>query len=522
MSDANFLQMSRREFLRVGAGLSAGIAVGGCLGKLRGARDGRPNILYLMTDQQRGDCMGCAGNSVIRTPNLDAIGKEGVVFANAYTSTPSCTPARSALLTGLSPWHHGMLGYGRVARRYDFELGYALREAGYYTFAIGKMHWHPERNFHGLHGALLYEARRAETPGFVSDYHKWFKEQAPGLDAYATGLGSNDYRARVYALAEELHPTYWTGRMAVNFIERYERRQPFLLKVSFHRPHSPYDPPRRFMEMYCEDDMPEPYIGGWTEKFAAHEEPTKFNLWHGDLGLEQVRRSRRGYYGAVSFVDEQIGHIVAALKKRGMYDNTLVVFLSDHGDMLGDHHHWRKTYAYEGSAKIPMLLRWPKGMGQEEARGTAISEPVELRDILPTFLDAAGEEIPERLDGMSLLRLVRPQEKRWRRFIDLEHDVCYSVENHWNALTDGEYKYIYHAYDGGEQLFNLKEDPGEIRDLAQEANYRELLKAWRNRMVEHFGERGERFVCNGRLVPRPRSMLYSPFYPDIETVKKKT
>lgn len=521
MSDGNFLQISRREFLRVGAGLSAGIAVGGCLGGLRGVRDGRPNILYLMTDQQRGDCMGCAGNSVIRTPNLDAIAKDGVVFANAYTSTPSCTPARSALLTGLSPWHHGMLGYGRIGQRYDFELGYALREAGYYTFAIGKMHWHPERNLHGLHSALLYEARRAETPGFVSDYHKWFKEQAPGLDAYATELGSNDYRARVYALAEELHPTYWTGKMAVDFIERYDKGRPFLLKVSFHRPHSPYDPPRRFMEMYSEDDMPGPYIGGWAEKFAAHEEPARFDLWHGDLGLEQVRRSRRGYYGAVSFVDEQVGYIIAALKKRGMYDNTLVFFLSDHGDMLGDHHHWRKTYAYEGSAKIPMLLRWPKGM-EEEARGTTVFEPVELRDILPTFLDATGEQIPERLDGMSLLRLVRPGEKRWRTFIDLEHDVCYSTENHWNALTDGQYKYIYHAYDGGEQLFNLKEDPGEIRDLAQEAKYRELLKAWRSQLIEHFGERGEEFVRNGRLVPRPHSMLYSPFYPDIETVKKKT
>ncbi|UCC22460.1 MAG: arylsulfatase [Planctomycetota bacterium] len=509
--------MNRREFLRAGAAISAGIAVGGCAGQLGAKRDGRANILYLMTDQQRGDCLGCAGNSVIRTPNIDAIAKEGAVFSNAYTSTPSCTPARSALLTGLSPWHHGMLGYGRVARRYDFELPRALREAGYYTFGIGKMHWYPERNLHGLHDALLYEARRAETPGFVSDYDKWFNKQAPGLDVRATGLGSNDYRAWAYALAEELHPTYWTGQMAVDFIERYDKGRPFLLKVSFHRPHSPYDPPERFMEMYTEDEMPEPYVGAWAKRFAAHKEPAPFNLWHGDLGLEQVRRSRRGYYGSVSFVDEQIGRIVAALKKRGMYDNTLIVFLADHGDMLGDHHHWRKTYAYEGSAKIPMVLRWPRGMGQEEARGTAIAEPVELRDILPTFLDAAGEEVPDRLDGMSLLRLVRPGKQQWREYIDLEHDVCYSVENHWNALTDGEYKYIYHAYEGVEQLFNLQEDPGEMRDLAGEGRCREVLKAWRNQMVEHFAERGEEFVREGRLLRRPERMLYSPFYPDISS-----
>jgi arylsulfatase A-like enzyme len=272
------------------------------------------------------------------------------------------------------------------------------------------------------------------------------------------------------------------------------------------------------MEMYAEDDMPGPYIGSWAEKFAAHKEPAPFNLWHGDLGLEQVRRSRRGYYGAVSFMDEQIGRIAAALKKRGMYDNTLIIFLADHGDMLGDHHHWRKTYAYEGSAKIPMVLRWPAGIGEEESRGKIISKTVELRDILPTFLDASGKQIPEGLDGMSLLRLVRGGEKRWRAYIDLEHDVCYSVENHWNALTDGGYKYIHHAYDGSEQLFNLKEDPGEIHDLAGEAKHREVLKAWRNQLVEHFAERGEEFVREGRLVRRPERMLYSPLYPDISSV----
>jgi arylsulfatase A-like enzyme len=157
-------------------------------------------------------------------------------------------------------------------------------------------------------------------------------------------------------------------------------------------------------------------------------------------------------------------------------------------------------------------------MGQEDARGKMLSETVELRDILPTFLDAAGEEIPEGLDGMSLLRLVRPGKQRWRAYIDLEHDVCYSAENHWNALTDGEYKYIYHAHNGGEQLFNLKEDPGEIRDLAGEAKYREVLKAWRHQLVEHLAERGEEFVREGKLVRRPERMLYSPLYPDISSV----
>jgi arylsulfatase A-like enzyme len=275
------------------------------------------------------------------------------------------------------------------------------------------------------------------------------------------------------------------------------------------------------MEMYAEDDMPKPYIGRWARRFAAHEEPAPFDLWHGDLGLAQVKQSRRGYYGSISFVDEQIGHILAALKKRQMYNNTLVVFLSDHGDMLGDHYHWRKTYAYEGSAKIPMVLRWPKSMGQDNMRGKTVFETVELRDILPTFLDAARVNTPEGLDGMSLSRLVRPSKQQWRTFVDMEHDICYSVQNHWNALTDGQHKYIYHAYDGREQLFNIKDDPGEIYDLAQEPKYGEILKAWRNQLIEHLSDRGKKFVFNGRLVLRPDGMLYSPLYPDINTVKSK-
>ena len=511
--------ITRRDFIKTATMVSAGISVAGSIDCLAKSKDQRPNILYLMTDQHRGDCLGCAGNPAIKTPNLDAIAKEGVRFSNAYTCTPSCTPARSAILSGLSPWHNGMLGYGRVSQKYPLELPQALRDAGYYTFGIGKMHWFPEKRLHGFHATLIDEASRSETPGFVSDYRIWFKKQAPDLDPDATGIGPNDYRTKNYVLPEELHPTSWTAQTAVDFIEKYDKpRQPFMLKVSFVRPHSPYDPPKRFTEMYAEDDMPKPYIGKWAEKFAAHAahpESAPFNLWHGDLGVAQAKRSRRGYYGSISFIDEQIGRILQALKKRGMYENTLIIFFADHGDMTGDHHHWRKTYAYQGSANIPMLLRWPKSMAMDSRRGTTLPQPVELRDVLPTFLDAAGAHIPNYLDGKSLLQLVRGKTENWRPFIDLEHDVCYSKENHWSGLTDGRFKYIYHAYLGNEQLFDLKNDPGEINDLAADPAHQKILKTWRNRLVEHLSERGEPFVSNGKLLPRPERMLYSPLFPKI-------
>ena len=510
--DQNPPNLTRRDFLKTAA-LTAGTAVAGCSGPLLSSADEKPNILYLMTDQHRGDCLGCDGNSLIKTPNLDSIAKDGVVFSNAYSSVPSCTPARSGILTGLSPWHHGMLGYGRMSSKYPFKLPQALRNAGYYTFGIGKMHWYPQKTLNGFYKTLVDESGRVETPGFISDYRRWFKAQAPDLDPDATGIGWNDYRTGVYALPEQLHPTHWTSQMAVDFIDSYNKPQPFMLKVSFARPHSPYDPPKRFMDAYNESDMPAPFLGKWAAKFADHNEPAPYNLWHGDLGAAQAKKSRRGYYGSISFIDEQIGRIIDALKKGRMYDNTLIVFFADHGDMLGDHHHWRKTYAYEGSAKIPMLLRWPKKFGHDHMRGKTLTQTTEHRDILPTFLDAAGADIPPHIDGMSLLNLVRGRDKDWRSFIDLEHALCYENSTNWNALTDGRFKYIYHSSNGWEQLFDMLNDSGEINDLATDPKHQPTLKAWRQRLINHFAERGPAFVSDGKLTIRKDQMLYSPLFP---------
>ncbi|MHC4072978.1 MAG: arylsulfatase [Planctomycetota bacterium] len=504
--------MTRRLFLRRTALISTGIAFGADTARPDRRARPKPNILYLMTDQHRGDCLGCAGNKVIKTPRLDSIAADGVVFSSAYSSTPSCTPARSAILTGLSPWHHGMIGYGRVAGKYPFELPDALRSAGYYLFGIGKMHWYPQRKLRGYHKILLDESGRVQAKGFISDYRRWFKEQAPDLDPDATGIGWNDYRGKTYVLPERLHPTMWTADTAVDFIEKYDRTEPFMLKVSFARPHSPYDPPKRFAEMYDADDMPAPVVGDWAAQYTLHDDPPKPSLWHGDLGVRQAKESRRAYYGSVTFIDEQIGRILAALKERGMYDNTMIMFFADHGDMLGDHHLWRKTYAYEGSARIPMLLRWPKSMGMNSQRGKTLPQPVELRDVLPTCLDAAGASILDNLDGKSMLDPVRGRTENWRPFIDLEHSMCYN-KDHWNALTDGKTKYIYYAFDGREELFDLSRDPDELHNLAPKQVHKSTLLKWRQHIVDHLSERGEQFVSNGKLTIRKKRLLYSPHYP---------
>lgn len=507
------MQVSRRSLLQGGGTLAAT--------PLRAQpRPSRPNIVLLMADQFRGDCLGVAGNGAISTPNLDRIAREGALFRCGYSSMPTCTPARSGLLTGLAPWNHGMLRMIRMAERYPVEKPRVMGEAGYYTASIGKCHYHPQRNPHGYQLLLLDESGRIEIPDYRSDYRSWFWSEAPALNPDATGIGWNDYPAKPYALPEKLHPTFWTGETAVRFISTYTRPQPFFLKVSFARPHSPYDPPERFWRKYADADLPPARVGKWAQKYAPRAS-NRDDIWHGDLGPRQVRSSRQGYYGSISFVDEQIGRILESLEKRKLLDETLIVFTADHGDMTGDHNLWRKSYAYQPSARIPMLMRWPTGLVSGK-RGQVLPQTVELRDILPTFLEAAGQSA-RPLDGRSMLGLPAGKTEGWRPYLDLEHGVCYSKENHWNALTDGREKYIYNAFDGGEQLFNLEQDPAELNDLAPDPAATPRLRLWRERMVAHLAPRGAEYVKGGKLVPRPDELPYSPNFPgcSCHPIKKR-
>ncbi len=483
----------------------------------------RPNVLFVMTDQQRADCWGAAGNRLIHTPNMDRIAQEGVRFRSAYSATPTCTPARSALLTGLSPWHHGMLGYADMAQRYPLEKPQAMRDAGYYTMTIGKNHYSPVRNGHGYQNMLLDEhcpcgngpaalaAAAAKGPVERSDYDSWFAHEAPLADPHATGLWWNDFEGKPFALPERLHPTTWTGDSAVRFLSDYNQREPFFLKVSFIRPHSPYDPPERFMKRYAEADLPTAQVGKWASRHEARNSDRN-DIWHGKLDAATIRKSRQAYYGCISQVDEQIGRIFETLERRNLLEETLIVFTSDHGDMSGDHNLWRKSYGYDASARIPMAMRWPKGLIAAE-RGQEMDQPVELRDLLPTFLDAAGTSPSRPIDGRSLLGLVRSKGAGWREFIDLEHDICYSPSNHWNGMTDGKWKYLFHAMDGEEQLFDLSRDPHELSDLAGDSTHAGELRRWRQRLLAHFEERGAPFLDHGRLGLRVKGMLKSPNFP---------
>jgi arylsulfatase A-like enzyme len=182
--------------------------------------------------------------------------------------------------------------------------------------------------------------------------------------------------------------------------------------------------------------------------------------------------------------------------------------------MMGDHHIWRKCKPYQGSVNIPMILRWPNSLPLKAERGLIREELVELRDVLPTFLDAAALQKPEEMDGGSMLDILR--DKAWRKQLDLEHSRIYEPDNAWTCITDGSYKYIYFTLTGEDQLFDLSNDPYELYDLASDPEHVKLVSEWRDRMIEHLSIRGERWVRNGELTIQEESQKYSPNDPRYE------
>lgn len=514
--------MKRRTFLKSSLVFSSGFGMNSLLNATNLKNTNtvspvkKPHIIFIMTDQHRADALGCMGNDKIKTPHIDSLAKEGTCFVSGYTSSPSSTPARAGLLTGMSPWNHGMLGYGKVAQKYTYEMPQMMRNLGYYTFGIGKMHWFPQKSLHGFHATLVDESGRIESPDFISDYREWFQTKAQDTDPDITGIGWNDHGAAEYKLPEDLHPTTWTGQTACDLIRNYDTEKPLFLKVSFARPHSPYDPPKRYLEMYKNTEIPKPFIGDWCERYNTllNPEEAASDAPFGNFGEDYAINSRRHYYANVTFIDDQVGEIIQALKDKNMYDNAIICFTADHGDMLGDHYHWRKTYPYEGSTHIPYIVKWPEALKREVTKGETINSPVELRDFLPTFIDLAGGSVPPDMDGQSLADLVRSKSANWREFIDMEHATCYSKDNYWCALTDGKMKYIWNFNTGKETLFDLQKDPQELSACTDNAHYSKQLKYMREAMVKHLSKRGETFVKNGQLVARESTLLYSPNYPE--------
>jgi arylsulfatase len=473
--------------------------------------DSRPNIILIVADQWRGDCLSIDGHPVVHTPHLDQMALDGVRFNHAYTACPSCIPARAALFTGLTQESHGRVGYkDGVDWDYPVTLAGELTAAGYQTQAIGKMHVYPERSQMGfqnviLHDGYLHFSRRkhAHAPEMVDDYLPWLRrEVGPRADYFDHGVNCNSMVARPWDKEEYLHPTNWAVGEAIDFLRRRDPRKPFFLFLSFHRPHPPLDPPAWAFEQYIHREMPDVPVGDWVGHFDAWRDPYRHDLSVGPIDREVLRRARAAYYGQLTAIDHQLNRFFEALADWSVLDESYVLFTADHGELLGDHHLHRKTVPYEGSARIPFLLRAPRSAGL--ARGSVCEEPVELMDVMPTLLDIAGAPIPSTVEGRSCLPLARGERVPWREYLHGEH--TYQGNQSVQYLTDGRKKYVWFSGDGTEQYFDLVADPQELHDLAREERCRDEVAMWRARLVEALAGREEGFTDGKALVPgRPVS-----------------
>ncbi len=297
----------------------------------------------------------------------------------------------------------------------------------------------------------------------------------------------------------------------LDFLRNRDRSQPFFLNLSFARPHSPYVPPPYYFDLYRHADGVPPHVGAWA---ARHDDPLTAadpNAWRGRLTAAQVQRARSGYCGEISFIDTQIGRLLNWLRGNDpqAWDNTWIVFTSDHGDMQGDHHLWRKTYAYEGSSRIPFVVVPPRSArGQRRATAT---EVVELRDVMPTLLAAAGVPIPNTVDGCSLIPLLQHPARDWRAYIHGEHCTCYSAEQEMQFVTDGRRKFVWLPRTGSEQFFDLEQDPGECDELSAVPARRDDVARWRAYLVAELEARHCGWVRDGALCCPGNEPLVSPY-----------
>lgn len=467
----------------------------------------RPNILLIQTDQWRGDCLSIDGHPVVHTPYLDQLAMDGCRFSRAYSATPVCIPARAALMTGLSQRSHGRLGY-RDGIDWDYPVTMAgeFTRHGYQTHCVGKLHTHPEEHRLGfetveLHDGFMHFARDRSKGdlGARDAYVRWLREATGRADAdyFEHGLNCNSVVARPWPMEERLHPTNWCVTRAIDFLERRDVDRPFFLYVSFHRPHPPYDPPAWAFDQYVNAAMPDPPVGDWVEQFAKFDRTPSPQAIRARYRPDVLQRARAGYYGHMTHIDHQINRLLETMNELRP-GPCWICFTSDHGEMMGDHHFFRKGMGYEGSARVPLIIKGPPDAGV--AQGEISDAVVEQRDILPTLLECAGLPLPSLVEGRSFLSQIRGSRESVRDYL---HGELVILGQSMQWLTDGREKYLWLSEDGTEQLFDLIEDPEERHDLTRQPgpHTEAKLALWRNSLIAELTGREEGFVEDGALVP---------------------
>ena len=289
--------------------------------------------------------------------------------------------------------------------------------------------------------------------------------------------------------------SFWVVDRAMEFLRKRDPGAPYFLNISFIDPHPPLTPPAFYYNRYINRDIPPPVVGDWTTGFDGPERGLERDASRLCLPEQDMQCARAAYYGMVNFIDDQIGRLLQFAD----LSNTFILFASDHGEMLGDHHLFRKTFPYEASARIPFFACAPHEWSLPSDITTA--SPVGLQDIMPTLLDAAGVDVPDSCTGKSLLPIMRGETEAVRQILHGEHDGCYDYDDANHFLTDGHEKYIWYTQTGQEQLFDLDADPHERRDLASpSSSAKQRVDAWRARLVDLLRDRPEGFTDGEQLI----------------------
>lgn len=466
-----------------------------------GYAQNKPNVLFIMTDTQRKDDMGAYGNSHIKTPHLDKLANDGVMFQNCYTQYAACMAARAVLFTGRYPMANGVWSNGVNLPDDEVTIADVFLKNGYRTGGAGKFHLMSHFPYRknalptmATHPDPLYgfqEFHLGEDGG-CGEYWQWLAQNHP---EYAN---SPDHELPV-----ELHTSYWTASHTINFIQKCAtRNEPFFAFCSFVDPHQSYNPPEPYRSMYKQEDMPqavrkENELANSSFKRIADSDRIKgFN--------ERTMYERTQHYGEMTFVDDMVGRVVAELERLNIRENTLIVFVSDHGDMLGDHWLWWKgSFHWPGCTNVPLFFNWPGKV----KNGKSIDGMVQHTDVMPTILELAGLKEPPGIQGKSMKSVLTTNE------LETGYDFAYT-----EAIFTGEYHPEY--FDGSDkkreklrnesgintytirnldwrisyfsgansgELYDLKKDPNEYNNLWDNPSYltkrTELFEILMNRVA---------------------------------------
>ena len=445
----------------------------------------RPNVLWICTDQQRYDTLGCYGNDAVRTPNIDRLAGRGVRFDRCFSQSPVCTPSRASFLTGRYPRTTRCRQNGQAMPADEVLVTKLLADAGYTCGLSGKLHIAPcnpsvcpsvEPRI--ADGYSLFHWSHHPMPDWpTNEYLRWLHEKGARFETPKL----NGSRYVEHGMPAELNQTTWCAQMAINFIEASAGFDtPWLFSVNMFDPHHPFDPPADYIQRYLDklEDVPLPnyVLGELADKpefqrrdhLGAYDRPGWFA--YPDMAPDDHRLIRAAYWAMCDLIDEQVGRMLDALERTGQLDNTLVIFTSDHGEMLGDHGIYLKgAYFYEPAIRVPLIVAGP-GVAQ----GQTSDALVELMDLAPTLLDAVGEPRHPGMQARSLWPLLTSQSDlnshRDDVYCEYYNPHTFKRAQMTMVRTDRHKIAVCHGLRTGE-LYDLVADPNETRNLWNDAEY---------------------------------------------------